>query len=188
MGFGWGMIRGGFLSVTDRRALIRLARDGLAEHRIARRANAIILLDQGWSCERVAEALLLDDDTVRDWRRAFERGGIEALKSFGHEGASSRLTDEQAIALGDWVDACRPRSIRKIGAWLKRTFALSYSRSGLIALMHRLGLAIASRRPCRAASTTPSSRLSSIATRTCSTRWAWMRPSPLSMGSIRPIK
>ena len=139
MGFGWGMIRGGFLSVTDRRALIRLARDGLAEHRIARRANAIILLDQGWSCERVAEALLLDDDTVRDWRRAFERGGIEALKSFGHEGASSRLTDEQAIALGDWVDACRPRSIRKIGAWLKRTFALSYSHSGLIALMHRLG-------------------------------------------------
>jgi transposase len=134
-----GMIRGGFLSANDRRALIRLARDGLAEHRVARRANAIILLDEGWSCERVAEALLLDDDTVRDWRRAFERGGIEALKSFGHEGASSRLTDEQAIALADWVDACRPRSIRKIGAWLKRTFALSYSRSGLIALMHRLG-------------------------------------------------
>ena len=71
IGIGWGIIRGGFLSVTDRRALIRLARDGLAEHRIARRANAIILLDQGWSCERVAEALLLDDDTVRDWRRAF---------------------------------------------------------------------------------------------------------------------
>jgi hypothetical protein len=43
--------------------VIRLARDGLAEHRVARRANAIILLDQGWSCERVAEALLLDDDT-----------------------------------------------------------------------------------------------------------------------------
>ncbi len=52
---------------------------------------------------------------------------------------SSPLTDEQAIALADWVDAHRPRSIRKIGAWLRRTFALSYSRSGLIALLHRLG-------------------------------------------------
>ncbi len=133
------MIRGGFLSANDRRALIRLARDGLEEHRVARRANAIVLLDQGWSCERVAEALLLDDDTVRDWHRAFERGGIEALKSFGHEGGSSRLTDEQAMALADWVDAHRPRSIRKIGAWLRRTLALSYSRSGLIALLHRLG-------------------------------------------------
>ena len=106
---------------------------------MARRANAIVLLDQGWSCERVAQALLLDDDTVRDWHRAYERGGAEGLKSFGHEGGSSRLTDEQAIALGAWIDAHCPRSTRKIGAWLKRSFGLSYSRSGLIALLHRLG-------------------------------------------------
>ena len=106
---------------------------------MARRANAIVLLDQGWSCERVAEALLLDDDTVRDWYRFYERGGIEELKSFGHEGSTSRLTEEQEIALGDWVDAHCPQSIRKVGAWVKRTFGRTYSRSGLIALLHRLG-------------------------------------------------
>src|SRR5450432_3199061 len=135
MGFGWDVIRGGFLSTTDRQALIGIARDGLAEHRVARRANAIVLLDRDWSCERVAAALLLDDDTVRDWYRAYERGGVEGLKSFGHEGSSSRLTDEQEIALGDWVDTHCPHSIRKVGAWAKRTFGLSYSRSGLIALL-----------------------------------------------------
>jgi len=133
------MIRGGFLSALDRQVLIRIARDGLAEHRVARRANAIILLDRGWSCERVGAALLLDDDTVRDWHRAYERGGVEGLKSFDHEGGASRLTDEQAIALGDWIDAHCPRSTRTIGAWLRRSFGLSYSRSGLIALLHRLG-------------------------------------------------
>ncbi len=52
---------------------------------------------------------------------------------------SSRLTDEQEIALGDWVDVHCPQSIRKVGAWVKRTFGRSYSRSGLIALLHRLG-------------------------------------------------
>src|SRR5271155_5388375 len=57
------MIRGGFRSADDRRALMGIARDGLEEHRIARRANAIVLLDRGWSCEHVAAALLLDDDT-----------------------------------------------------------------------------------------------------------------------------
>ena len=133
------MIRGGFLSAEDRRALTGLARDGLAEHRVARRANAIVLLDQGWSCERVAAALLLDDDTVRDWHRSFERGGVAELKSFGHEGGSSRLSNEQESALSDWVDTHCPRSIREIGAFLKRTFGQSYSRSGLIALLHRLG-------------------------------------------------
>ncbi len=38
-----------------------------------------------------------------------------------------------------WVDAHCPHTIRKIGAFLKRTFGVSYSRSGLIALLHRLG-------------------------------------------------
>jgi transposase len=133
------VIRGGFLSADDRRALTGLARDGLAQHRVARRANAIVLLDQGWSCERVAAALLLDDDTVRAWHRAYEQGGVEGLKSFGHEGSSGHLSHEQETALSDWVDAHCPRSTRKIGAWVKRTFGLSYSRSGLIALLHRLG-------------------------------------------------
>ena len=70
----------------------------------------MVLLDQGWSCERVAAALLLDDDTVRNWRRAYERGGVEGLRSFGHEGASSRLSSEQETALSDWVGAELPRS------------------------------------------------------------------------------
>lgn len=132
------MIRGGFLSGNDRRALIGMARDGLAEHRIARRANAMVLLDQGWSCERVAAALLLDDDTVRNWHRAYEQGGVEGLRSFGHEGSSSRLTSEQETALSDWVGAQCPHSTRLVGAWLKQTYGLSYSRPGLIALLHRL--------------------------------------------------
>jgi transposase len=133
------MIRGGFLSTTERHALTRIARDGLEEHRVARRANAIVLLDKGWSCDRVATALLLDDDTVRDWLRAYETGGVAGLRSFGHEGSSSRLCAEQDAELCNWVRAHYPRSTRVIGAWLNRTYAVSYSRPGLIALLHRLG-------------------------------------------------
>ena len=49
-GFGWGMFCGGFLSAEDRRHLIALARDGSAAARLTRRANALALLDDGWSC------------------------------------------------------------------------------------------------------------------------------------------
>ena len=56
-----GMIRPDFLPAQERKELIALARNGLAEHRVARRANALVLLDQGWSCEQVGRALLLDD-------------------------------------------------------------------------------------------------------------------------------
>ena len=68
------MIRPGFLSTAERGALTAVARDGLAEHRVARRANAIVLLDDGWNCDEVASALLLDDDTVRAWFRVYGAG------------------------------------------------------------------------------------------------------------------
>jgi hypothetical protein len=43
------MIRGHFLSEEDRNKLIALARDGSAASRVTRRANALVLLDDGWS-------------------------------------------------------------------------------------------------------------------------------------------
>jgi transposase len=133
------MIRGGFLSADERRALNGLARDGRAEHRVARRANAIVLLDQGRSCEDIAAFLLLDDDTVRNWYRAYEQGGVDGLKAFDYKGSSSHLSLEQERALSEWVDDHHPHSIREIGAFLKLNFGVSYSRSGRIALLHRLG-------------------------------------------------
>jgi transposase len=77
------VIRGGFLSTKERQTLIAIARDGPKEHRVGRRADAIVVLDRGWSCERVAAALLLDDDTIRNWHRAYEQGWVDGLKTFG---------------------------------------------------------------------------------------------------------
>ena len=60
------MIRPGFLDSESRRDLIELARDGSAAP-LARRANALVLLDKGMSCHSIAEVLLLDGDTIRTW-------------------------------------------------------------------------------------------------------------------------
>jgi len=65
MGSGRGMKRRGFLDDESRGDLIELARDGSAAHRLARRANALVLLDAGKSVSEVSEYLLLDEDTIR---------------------------------------------------------------------------------------------------------------------------
>ena len=54
-GQGRGMILPGFLSREERSALVALARDGSVTHRLALRANALVLLDEGMSCEQVAK-------------------------------------------------------------------------------------------------------------------------------------
>jgi transposase len=135
------MIQSGFLSEEDRKALTALARDGSSPCRVSRRANALVLLDKGWSCQQVADALLLDDDTIRGWRKLFEQGGIEGVSSFDVGGSASYLSVKQEDALKAWVGAVLPRSTRQIGAWIAKEFGLVYeSRSGLVALLHRLGL------------------------------------------------
>ena len=58
--------------------LIALARDGLTPSRVTRRANALVLLDDGMSCQQVARVLLFDDDTIRGWYEVFEQSGLEA--------------------------------------------------------------------------------------------------------------
>src|SRR5271170_6704585 len=135
------MIRGGFLSEEDRKALIALARDGLAAGRVTRRANALVLLDQGMSCQEVAEVLLFDDDTIRGWYELFEQDGVEGLTRFDMGGSSGKMSAEQCDAPKAWVGSTLPRSTRQVGAWIGKEFGLVYeSRSGLIALLHRLGL------------------------------------------------
>ncbi|CAK0753998.1 hypothetical protein WCLP8_2530008 [uncultured Gammaproteobacteria bacterium] len=134
------MIRGGFLTAEDRKDLIELARDGSAEHRFGRRANALVLLDAGWRCLSVGQALL-DDDTIRTWFRLFQEDGVEGLAGFGYEGSAGRLTVARQEKLTAWIADTLPRPTREVVAWIESECAISYqSRSGLVALLHRLGM------------------------------------------------
>ena len=151
------MIRPGFLDSESRRDLIELARDGSGADRLARRANALVLLDKRMSCQSIAERLrrslppgltrrktgvpLLDGDTIRTWYQFYQEDGIEGLASFGHEGGSCRLTVEQQGNLKIWIATALPRTTREVGAWIARECGVEYqTRSGLIALLHRLGM------------------------------------------------
>src|SRR5271169_3545000 len=135
------MIRRGFLDSESRRDLIELARDGSAAHRLARRANALVLLDKGMSCQSVADVLLLDNDTIRTWYQLYQEDGIEGLAGFGHEGGICRLTPEQLDKLKVWISETLPRTTGQVGAWIARECGIDYqTRSGLIALLHRLDM------------------------------------------------
>lgn len=135
------MIRRGFLDPESRKDLIELARDGSAAHRLARRANALVLLDEGMSCASIARVLLLDDDTIRTWYQLYLEDGIEGLASFNHEGGRCRLAVEQQDQLKAWIAETLPRTTRQVGAWIEAEFGIDYqTRSGLIALLHRLGM------------------------------------------------
>jgi transposase len=135
------MIHGNFLTPEQRRDLTILARKPKVEHRVARRANALVLLDRGMSCEEVAAVLLLDDDTVRGWYSRFEQTGVKGISDFKGGGSAGQLTEAQMAELKAWVTETLPHSTRMIGAWIEKTFGIVYeTRGGLIKLLNRLGL------------------------------------------------
>jgi len=83
------LMRDGFLSPTGRRELGACVRCQRENRGIARRAKAILLLDDGESCAQIAQFLYLDDDTIRGWLKAYLRDGWDALALDGWQGPAS---------------------------------------------------------------------------------------------------
>src|SRR5437016_14439802 len=135
------MIRGGFLAPSIREDLIALVRDGKAETRLTRRANALLLLDDGMSCAAIAKVLYLDDDTIRYWYQLFGEKGLNWLADFGYKGRACELTMAQQNALKDWVAQTLPRTTTTVGEWIERSYGQRYTRSALIQLVAWMGVA-----------------------------------------------
>ena len=133
------MIRRGFLSAPERRELEACVRSQREDHGIARRANAILLLDDGKSCQVIAEFLYLDDDTIRGWYKTYREGGWDGLSIDGWKGGQSRHTVTQEGALCDWLDGCFCRSTAEIRVHISKEFGVEYSHSGCLKLLSRLG-------------------------------------------------
>jgi transposase len=133
------MIRPCFLSSAERHELEVCVRSQREDHGVARRANAILLLDDGKSCHAIAEFLYIDDDTIRGWYKTYRMGGWDALSTDGWKGGQSRMTPPQATALCAWLEARFCRSTVEIRAHVAAEFGLKYSHSGCIKLLSRLG-------------------------------------------------
>jgi len=112
------MIRGGFLSAKERTALKAVMRHPSEIHGVARRANATLLLDDGWNCAKVAEALHLDDDTVRTWFKRYQAGGLDEMKVFDWKGRSGYLSRERMAELSARLGERLMRDSGEVAAYI----------------------------------------------------------------------
>jgi len=133
------MIRGGFLNEDQREELEQITRRSIEPHGVARRANAVLLLDDGKSCALIAEFLYLDDDTIRTWYKCYMSGGFDALERFDWKGGKAYLSKIQEAELAGYLAHNMARDTNEARAYIRRTYGQYFSRSGAIKLLHRLG-------------------------------------------------
>lgn len=109
------------------------------ESRYADRIKAVLMLNSGLSVSKVAEYLLLDEKTVRKYQQRYLEGGLEGLCSDWYRGRESRLTLEEEDRLIEELKSKIYPSTSAVVDYVKKSFGLNYSTSGITNLLRRLG-------------------------------------------------
>jgi transposase len=129
---------GAILPPEDRTRLLELMRRQTPSP-VHRRMNALLLLDDGWTAERVAEALFVDAETVRQHRRLYQTAGIAGLGRLKYEGSEPALTPEQLTAVGAELDATLYMTAAAVADYVRRTFEVDYIPHAMAKLLNRIG-------------------------------------------------
>jgi len=72
-----------FQLTTDQIFSLKALHRTLRDRKKADRVKAVVLLGTGWTSQQVAEALLVDEKTVRTWFEKYQLGGEEKLLTLG---------------------------------------------------------------------------------------------------------
>jgi transposase len=126
------------LTPEDRAHLLRMMRRQTPSP-VHWRMNALLLLDDGWTAERVAEVLFIDAETVREHRRLYEASGVAGVERLKFEGADAALNTEQCATLAAKRDAGLYMTAKAVCAFVQRSFETSYTPHAMARLLKRLG-------------------------------------------------
>ena len=124
-----------FLTAEERnnlRAQHRLERD----RRICDRIKAVLLSNDGWSQPMIANALLLDDQTVGSYIKDYKESGKLKHESGGSTG---KLTIHEAKELEIHLETTLYLHIHEICAYVEKAYGKSYTVPGMQSWMHSHG-------------------------------------------------
>jgi transposase len=107
--------------------------------RLAYRINAVILLGSDWTLEQVAEALLLDDETLRSYVSRYKAFGVGGLSQDKHTGSDCHLSASQLEQLKAFLDKGIRLSSAEPIEFVKTSFDVEYTPRGMGKLLKRLG-------------------------------------------------
>ena len=95
-------------------------------------------MDSNWSTSKIAQALLLDENTIRNYKDRCLSGGLEQLCNDAYQGPPCTL-DKNVVKLEKELRANIYLCTKEVIAYVKADFKIEYSVSGMTNLLHRIG-------------------------------------------------
>ena len=119
---------------------IERRRKGTLDRRVYQRLTAVLAVAAGKTREEVAELLGVGLTQLSEWLRVFRNEGLDALCEIHNKGDPGNLTPQQIEQLKDKVSTGCFRNSDQIRDWIKSTFVVQYSSSGIKDLLKRIGV------------------------------------------------
>ena len=115
------------------------------EHRKAKnkrdadRIKAIYSLAVGHSISQVADILMIEEETLRNYKLRYERGGVKALLKNDYKGSSCKMSASEIEMLKLELQTNIHLTTQSVIHFVKETFDIAYTQSGMRYLLYRIG-------------------------------------------------
>lgn len=106
--------------------------------RYSDRIKVILLLDQNWAHAKIAEALFIDEGTIRNWRKRYVEGGIEELVRDDWATKRCFLSEDQLFELSLYLEETTYTKTKDIVCYVFSKYKIKYSISGMTKLLHEM--------------------------------------------------
>lgn len=130
----------GFLT-EEQMGILREAHYSCRYRKSADRIKAILFLNEGFTYEKTAKLLMLNDTTIRRYEKEFEKIGVDGLIECRYFGSHGMLTKMQEIGLSTHLKNHTYQTVKEIATYVSVHYHKSYSVEGMTHLLHRLGFA-----------------------------------------------
>jgi transposase len=117
---------------------LKQAHRACKDKRAADRIKAVYSLGMGFSVEDVMSILMLDEETLRNYVKRYQSGGINALITDHYLGSFSKLSAIQLQGLTAHLEQNTYITVEAVIAHVEETYDVLYSVSGMTDLLHRL--------------------------------------------------
>ena len=135
-------------TAEEQRVITKLARSQTASARLVERAKILHLGSEGQTVPQIAEAMGLNEKTVRKWFKRFEQEGLTGLEDAPRSGAPSRYTAENKARV---LQAARTRpselglpyaswTFERLAAYVKEQLGIQMKKTRIFEILQDEGL------------------------------------------------
>ena len=127
------------LEPEERKDLILLGKQ-IKDVKGAIRVRVILALDAGYTIKETAKLFLLDEDTVSNWKKKYQKQQFfsDWLQEY-YAGYNGKLTKEQIEEIEGFVKKHTVTDSREVVKFIKEQCDKAYTITGVTKLLHRLG-------------------------------------------------